>query len=351
MNKDAKILECIPNFSEGVNTKVIDAIAQAIRSVDAQQLLHIDQGPAANRTVMTFAGAPKAVVEAALRAIKVAAQYIDMMQQHGEHPRVGATDVCPLVPLQNMTMEEAVYWSEVLAQRVATEIGIPVFLYEHSAKADYRRALPDIRKGQYEGIFTKMKQADWQPDYGSVDRDNEPQIKKTGVTIIGARDILVAFNISLDTQDETIAMDIAKRMRSSGYFIKDDEGKRKQIAGMLPKLRAIGWYMSDFKAAQVSMNLIDYRITAPLAAWQACKALAVEHGVSLTGCEVVGLIPLACVTEAGKYALKNDTATEQELVAAGIAYLKLDGVKPFNPQEKILEYVLLEKAGVALTIQ
>lgn len=351
MNIDSKILECIPNFSEGIREDVIEAIAHAIRSVEGQYLLHVDQGPAANRTVMTFAGEPEAVVEAAFRAIRVAGQHIDMMMQHGEHPRVGATDVCPLVPLQNVTMEEAVYWSKVLAQRVATEIGIPVFLYEHSAKADYRRALPDIRKGQYEGIFAKMKQEEWKPDYGTVNVDNEPLVRKTGVTIIGARDVLVAFNISLNTQDEKIAVDIANRMRTSGYFVKDEQGLRKHIAGKLSKLRAIGWYMSDFDAAQVSMNLIDYRITSPLAVWQACKELAAEYHVSLTGCEVVGLIPLACVTEAGKYLLKDEAATEQELVKAGIEYLKLDSVKPFNPQENILEYALHEKAGVALTIQ
>lgn len=337
MNPPQPLLECIPNFSEGSDETVISAITAAIRQVEGQQLLHIDPSPAANRTVFTFAGNPEAVVAAAFEAIKVAAGKIDMRFQKGTHPRLGATDVCPLVPLQGMTMEEAVYWSTVLAQKVGRLLHIPVYLYEYAAKEAYRKTLPDIRKGQYEGLWTKMQVPGWQPDYGPQAEGNWNQtIAKTGATIIGARDILVAFNISLDTRDERIAMDIAKKMRSSSK-------------GLLPSLRAIGWYMEDFDCAQVSMNLLDYRITSPLTVWETCKTLASEYGVTPIGCEVVGLIPEACVQEAGKKKLAishlSDTEywSEAEIITAGIEYLGLDKVKPFNPAEKILEQVLAGK--------
>lgn len=331
------LLECIPNFSEGSNEAVISAITAAISQVEGQQLLHTDPSPAANRTVFTFAGKPEAVVAAAIEAIKVAADKIDMRFQKGTHPRLGATDVCPLVPLQGMTMDDAVYWSNVLAQKVGQHLNIPVYLYEYSAKEAYRKTLPTIRKGQYEGLLNKMQQPGWQPDYGPQAAGNwDEAIAKTGATIIGARDILVAFNISLNTRDERIAMEIAKKMRSSSK-------------GLLPALRAIGWYMEDFDCAQVSMNLLDYRITSPLMVWETCKTLALEYGVIPVGCEVVGLIPEACVLEAGnkKLAINNLTDTkgipQQDIIAAGIDYLGLDKVKPFNAGEKILEQVLANK--------
>jgi len=328
---DQPLLECIPNFSEGQNEAVIGALQQEIAAVPGQRLLHIDSSPAANRTVLTFAGSPEAVTEAAFRAIKKASEQIDMRFQKGAHPRLGSTDVCPLVPLANMSRQEAVAWSERLAQRVGAELHIPVYLYEHSARAPYRRALPDIRKGQYEGLPLKLLQPGWQPDFGPSDWT---QAARTGATIIGARDILVAFNISLNTKDERIAAHIARQMRSSSN-------------GLLPALRAIGWYMEDFGCAQVSMNLLDYRITSPLKAWQTCSALAALHGLEPVGCEVVGLIPEACVLEAGIEALGRDFNPQQraEFVQAGIDLLKLDRVKPFDPEEKILEYVL-RKAGL-----
>lgn len=328
------LLECIPNFSEGRDQATIAAIRDALISVPGHHLLHIDPSPSANRTVFTFAGTPEAVVEAAFRAIKVAGERIDMRLQYGEHPRIGSTDVCPLVPLQGMAMEEAVYWSEQLAQRVGTELQIPVYLYEYAAKAAHRKALPDIRKGQYEGLSVKMQLPEWQPDYGPSALAGWSSIERTGATIIGARDILVAFNISLNTKEEKIAKDIARQMRSSGF-------------GMLPSLRAIGWYMDDFDCAQVSMNLLDFRITSPLKAWETCKSLAAGHGLEPIGCEVVGLLPEACVLEAGRAVLKREFVPEEReaFITAGIHYLKLDQVKPFDPQEKILEYALA-RAGL-----
>lgn len=318
----APLLECVANFSEGRDTAVIEAIARSIQEVPGQQLLHQDISPSANRTVMTFAGRPEAVTEAAFRAIRTAGQQIDMAVQTGAHPRIGATDVCPLIPLARLTIEEAVAYAEALGARVGDELGIPVYLYEYAAKADYRRSLPAIRKGQYEGLQQKMQTEGWLPDYGY--KAGTISAQHTGATVIGVRDVLVAFNISLDTRDENIAATIARKMRSS--------------SGGLPAVRAIGWYMDDFDCAQVSMNLLDYRITSPLTVWKTCKALAAAYNVQPTGCEVIGLIPEACVTEAGAAVLQD--ASNPALVQAGISYLGLDRVKPFDPTEKILEYAL-----------
>ncbi|MFT4063072.1 MAG: glutamate formimidoyltransferase [Edaphocola sp.] len=329
------ILECVPNFSEGQNEATITAINNAIQQVAGQKLLHVDASPAANRTVFTFAGSPDAVIDAAFEAIKIAAQKIDMRLQQGAHPRLGATDVCPLVPLYNMSMGEAVHYANLLAARVGAALDIPVFLYEYAAHHDYRRSLPQVRKGQYEGLCQKMGFSEWQPDYGPGLKQWQ-SIQKTGATIIGARNILVAFNVSLSTKDERIATAIAKRMRTSS-------------GGLLPQLRAMGWYMDDFGCAQVSMNLLDYRVTSPTAVWDLCCSLAMEYGVQAIGCELVGLIPEACLLQAGQR-LANTSADEvldeekkKQLVAAGIDYLKLDKVKPFDPQDKILEYNLAAK--------
>lgn len=323
------LLECIPNFSEGQSELVIDAIKDAIQHVGKQHLLHIDPSPAANRTVFTFAGEPYAVMEAAFQAIKVAKKMIDMRFQKGTHPRLGSTDVCPLVPLANISMEEAVQYSKQLAERVASELEIPVYLYEHSTAQMHRKTLPQIRKGQYESLPDRVNQSEWQPDFGAELLNDWENVSKTGVTIIGARNILVAFNISLDTRDERIAKQIAKKMRSSSN-------------GLLPELRAIGWYMADFDCAQVSMNLLDYKVTSPLKVWETCKILAAEFNVNPVGCEVVGLIPEDCVLEAGGCDVKTTLTAQQKqfFVEKGIQYLGLDKVKPFKPEEKILEYAL-----------
>jgi glutamate formiminotransferase len=322
-----KILECIPNFSEGVNTETLDKIESAIRSVVGVWLLHIDPSPAANRTVFTFAGEPEAVVEAAFQAIKVASECIDMRTQLGVHPRIGATDVCPLVPLYGMTMGEADNYSQQLGERVGSELGIPVFLYEHSQAKTYRKALPQIRKGQYEGLKEKMQQADWKPDFGPKEMN-----EVSGATVIGARDILVAFNISLHTNDVAIADWIASEMRANSKSIN-----------ALPKLRAIGWFMADYHQAQVSFNLLDYKTTSPLQVWERCKELAAKKNVALVGSEVIGLIPEICLTEAGTFALKESAAAgvdKKSAVTAAVDYLGLNQLKPFNAEEKILEWVL-----------
>jgi glutamate formiminotransferase len=308
------LLECVPNFSEGRRPEVIHRIAEAIRAVPGQQLLHTDPSPSANRTVFTFAGSPEAVVEAAFKAIETAAGAIDMRLQRGAHPRLGATDVCPLIPLKGLSMDEAVHWSKVLAEKVGSLLQIPVYLYEHSSDKDFRRSLPSIRKGEYEGLLSKMALP----------------------TIIGARNILVAFNVSLNTDDERIAADIARQIRSSNQ-------------GLLPAVRAIGWYMQDFGCAQVSMNLLNYELTSPLKAWETCRMLAAARGVEAVGCEVIGLIPEQCVLEAGyKAAYNKGYAGEpgaDAYIQLGIAYMGLDKVKPFDPSEKILEFAL-RRAGL-----
>lgn len=342
MNTTQPILECVPNFSEGRDMRKIEAIAAAIRNVPQVHLLHIDASPAANRTVMTFAGSPEAVTEAAFQAMKKAAELIDMSMQEGVHPRIGATDVCPLVPLYNMEMSEAIACSKQLGKRAGEELNIPVYLYEYSATSDYRRALPNIRKGQYEGMRKKMKEAQWKPDFGPTDFN-----EKTGATVIGARDILVAFNIALNTKDVDIAHEIARKIRESGY-IKNENGEKIKVPGLLSKLRAIGWYMQDYELAQVSFNLLDWNITSPLQVWKTCEMLAKEMKVELCGSEVIGLIPEQCLIEAGRYAMDKEGqqqgADKTLLIRKAIELLGLDKLKPFDPQEKVLEYAL-ESAG------
>jgi glutamate formiminotransferase/formiminotetrahydrofolate cyclodeaminase len=273
------------------------------------------------------------VTEAAFAAIKRAAEVIDMREQEGVHPRIGATDVCPLVPLYNMTMEEADECAKKLGDRVGSELNIPIYLYEYSAVKEHRRALPDIRKGQYEGFAEKIKLPDWKPDYGN---EFNPA---AGATVIGAREILVAFNIGLDTDDVSKAIYIAERVRERGYF----EGK-KRVGGLLPKVRAIGWFMADYNCAQVSLNLLDFRESSPLKAWEACSAVAKEIDVKLTGSEVIGLIPERCLLEAGSFMAaergEEMPKDKQLLIHYAIDLLGLNKLKPFKEQEKILEYAL-----------
>lgn len=321
-----QILECVPNFSEGRNNDILDGISSSICSVNNTYLLHRDISPAANRTVFTFAGAPDAVIESAFRAIHFVAQHIDMRNQSGVHPRIGATDVCPIVPLKGMSMQEADVFAKILAKKVGEELGIPTYLYEYSQTRTYRNTLPQIRKGQYEGFEDKMKIKEWLPDYG-------PQVFNsiTGATVIGARKILVAFNISLSTNNFKIANEIAKLMRSSTY------GEYS-----LPFLRAIAWYMADYDHIQVSFNLLDYTQTSLLKVWQTCYFLAQKYNIEILGSEVIGLIPKQCLQEVVNH-MNNIDKNLNYGIEDAISFLKLNALKKFNPEEKILDFAIKNK--------
>lgn len=340
-----QLLECVPNFSEGRDPGIIRAIADSIRSVPGQALLHIDPSPAANRTVMTLAGEPEAVQEAAFRAIRTAANLIDMRRQEGVHPRIGATDVCPMIPLMNMRMEDAVMTADRLAERVAEELGIPVYLYENNQAEIYRKALPDIRRGQYENFPEKMQDPRWVPDYGHAVWN-----PRTGATVIGARDILIAFNVSLDTDKVEIAETLARRMRERGYWQSGGEGGRLKIDGLLPRVRSIGWYMADYHQAQVSFNILDYHTSSVWRVWYTCDALAREFGVHTNGSELIGLIPLQPLLEIADITLPGNMFKEEKKVAHAIQVLGLDVLKPFDPEEKILEWSVKKHLDIEFRI-
>lgn len=343
-----KILECVPNFSEGRDQRKIKAISDSIESVQGVQLLHIDIGVAVNRTVITFAGNPSSVVEAAFRAIETASEVIDMRDHLGTHPRMGATDVCPLIPLKDMTMEEAVSCSQKLAERVGNELNVPVYLYERSATAPHRQNLAMVRKGGYEGMEHKMQQKKWFPDYGPSKFND-----KSGVTAIGARKLLVAYNINLNTKSVAKAHDIAYEIRESGKFVidpetgemtRDAEGKAERIPGTLKAVKAIGWYIEEYKRAQISSNLTDIKQTPLHVVFEEVERLASALGLRVTGSEIVGMVPKIVLVEAGKHFLRkqHDYANydEAELMEIAIISLGLNDVVKFDPELKVLEYLL-----------
>lgn len=332
-----KIIECIPNFSEGQNANTLKAIASAIRAIEGAKLLHIDRGKAANRTVFTFAGKPENVVEAAYQAIKVAATLIDMQGQKGEHPRIGATDVCPLVPIANISMAEVKVLAEKLAKKVG-DLGIPVYLYEHSAKKKERRNLATIRSGEYEGLAAKMKLPEWQPDFGAKFNP------KTGATVIGARDFLIAYNVNLNTDSVEIANKIALEIRTSGKIMQKEKGQKVRVGGVCQALKAIGWYIEEYGKAQVSMNLTNYKITGIHQAYEACKTAAQKYGVEVTGSELIGLIPLAAMVSAGTFYLQKAGKTTNQsadiIIQTAVNHLGLAELEPFNYKKRIIEYLL-----------
>lgn len=335
------IIECIPNFSEGQRPEVIEAISKAIEMVPDVGLLHRDPGYAANRTVFTFAGPPAAVTEAAFQAIKIASELIDMNQQTGEHPRMGATDVCPLVPIRDIDMEELVEWSKKLAKRIGEELNIPVFLYEKSASAPHRQNLANIRKGEYEGLVVKMKQKEWQPDFGPA----MPH-PTAGATVIGARSFLIAYNINLKSRSVELAKKIACAIRESGCIVgRDAQGQPIRSQQGLPSLKAIGWFIKEYDCAQVSMNLTDIHQTNMHQAFEACRAVAQKYKLELNGSELIGMAPVSCFLEAGKFyanQLVKSDLPEAELIQLAIKKMGLDALAPFDPQEKILEYKLAQ---------
>jgi glutamate formiminotransferase/formiminotetrahydrofolate cyclodeaminase len=344
-----QLIECVPNFSEGNDMSIIKQITDAIESVDGIKLLNVDPGKATNRTVVTFVGEPLQVVEAAFKGIAKAAELIDMSKHTGEHPRMGATDVCPFIPLNNITMEETVKYSKMLAERVGKELHIPVYLYEYAASKPERKNLATIRSGEYEGIADKIIQPEWKPDFGPAQFN-----AKSGNTAIGARDFLIAYNINLNTTSvkraNSVAFDVRENGRvktdEAGKPVKDANGNAVRIPGTCKSVKAIGWYIEEYGVAQISMNLTNINITPVHIAFdEVCKS-AERRGMRVTGSELVGLIPLNCLLDAGKYFLKKQQrsagVSEKELVKIAVKSLGLDELAPFDPNKKVIEYVMQE---------
>ncbi len=352
-----RLVECVPNFSEGRDSRIIEAIADAIRSVEGAFLLDVDPGRDTNRTVYTFVGAPEPVAEAAFAAIRCGAALIDMRRHKGAHARQGACDVCPFVPLGDTTMEECVQLSKRVARRVADELGIPTFLYEHSATRPERRSIVDIRVGEYEALEEKLKTPEFCPDFGPA-RFNAC----SGATVVGARDFLIAYNINLNTRDPRIAKDIALVIRDKGRFERDQEGKKVRgtdggwlrSPGMFQHCKATGWYIADYRCAQVTMNLTNVRETPVHRVFDAVCALAAERGCRVTGSEIVGLVPLDVMLSAGDHYLARSGASrgvnESERVETAIRSLGLNDVAPFDPAKKIVEYRIGPRIGELMAL-
>lgn len=331
------ILECIPNVSEGKNPQVLEKISRAVSSVEGVRLLHQDTGESAHRTVFTFAGTPNGVCEAAFQLIRTAANEIDMRKHRGVHPRMGATDVCPLVPVRGISMEETVVWSHTLAKRVGRELRIPTYLYERSATHPMRKNLASIRMGEYEGFKEKIKDPLWLPDYGPTTFQAGP-----GQTVIGARDFLVAYNINLNTSDLGLAKAIAARIRESGRKVKKG-AEWVRIPGRCKHVKAIGWLIPEFGFAQVSTNLIRIHETPPHEVFEATKEVALEMGVEVTGSELIGCIPLEPLKKAGKFyagQIPNSPGSEHTWLTLAVDKLGLNQLSPFVLNERILEYIL-----------
>ena len=335
-----KIVECVPNFSEGRNKRIIEEIANEIKETKDVYLLDVDPGEATNRTVVTFVGSPEGVVEAAFKAIKKAAELIDMRNHKGAHPRMGATDVVPFVPVKGVTMEDCVRLAEELGKRVGEELGIPVYLYEYAAKEDYRRNLADIREGEYEALPEKLKEEKWKPDFGPAEWNE--RVAKTGATVIGARDFLIAYNINLNTTDKKLANKVAKVIREKGYKKKMPDGTRQQIPGKLKFVKAIGWYIDEYRRAQISINLTNFHETPLWKVFETAEEEANKIGLRVTGSEIVGLIPLEAMLDVGRHFLekqgKSTAIPERDIVHEAILSLGLNEVAEFDPDEKIIEY-------------
>lgn len=342
-----KIIECVPNFSEGNDLNIIRQITDSIEQCEGVKLLNVDPGKATNRTVVTFVGEPENVIEAAFQAIKKAGELIDMSKHKGEHPRMGATDVCPLIPISGISMEETALYAQKLAERVGKELNLPVYLYEAAQKNEARKNLSIIRAGEYEGFFKKIKQTEWKPDFGPAEMD-----AKRGATVIGARDFLVAYNVNLNTTStrraNAIAFDVREAGRTKkdakGNNVKDANGEAIVIPGSLKCVKAIGWYIEEYGVAQISMNLTNISVTPVHIAFDEVCKKAQERGIRVTGSELVGLIPLNALLDAGKYFLRKQQrstgVSEKELIKIAVKSLGLDELGPFKPEERIIEYML-----------
>ena len=337
-----QLIECVPNFSEGSDMSIIKQITNEIESVEGVRLLDVDPGKATNRTVVTFVGEPISVIEAAFRAIKKAAELIDMRKHTGEHPRMGATDVCPLIPVANISMEETAEWAKKLGERVGNDLAIPVYLYEAAQKNPERKNLSIIRAGEYEGFSKKILLSEWAPDFGKAIFN-----AKSGATVIGARDFLVAYNINLNTTSTRRANAIAFDVRESGRKIQNEKGEEIVQPGTLKSVKAIGWFIEEYGVAQISMNLTNVNITPIHIAFDEVCKKANERGVRVTGSELVGLIPLKSLLDAGRYFLEKQQrsvgVSEKEIIHIAVKSLGLDELSEFIPEKKIIEYLLNEE--------
>lgn len=341
-----RLLECVPNFSEGRDLAKIALITAEIETVEGVQLLNVDPGRATNRTVVTLVGEPEAVVEAAFRAIRKAAEIIDMRHHTGEHPRMGATDVCPLVPISGIPMEEAARFARQLGERVGRELGISGYFYEEAATRPERRNLSHIRAGEYEGMEAKMRLPEWAPDFGPATFN-----AGAGATVIGARDFLVAYNINLNTTSTRRANAIAFDLRESGRSTKNPDGTTTTQPGLLKSVKGIGWYIEEYGIAQVSLNLTNIRDTPVHVAFDTAVKAADARGIRVTGSELVGLVPLNALLDAGRYFLEKQQrsvgVSEAELVKIAVRSLGLDELAPFDPQERVIEYKLRQNDTAA----
>ncbi len=347
-----KLVECVPNFSEGRDAEKIRAITREIESTPGVKLLDVDPGESTNRTVVTFIGTPEAAAEAAFKAIRKAAEVIDMRFHKGAHSRIGATDVCPFVPISGVTMEDCVKIAHDLGTRVAAELGIPVYFYEEAALRPERRNLAAIRAGEYEGLAEKMKDPEWAPDRGGTEFN-----PRSGATVIGAREFLIAYNIDLNTRDRKLANEVALDIRESGRarrdsegaIVRDPDGNAVKIPGRFPFVKAVGWYIEDYGIAQISINFTNFRATPVHVVFDEVCRLAEDRGLRVTGSELVGLIPLEAVLAAGRHYLerqgKSPGVPEEELVRTAVLSLGLNDVAPFDPKKKIIEYQFADVCG------
>ncbi len=350
-----KLIECVPNFSEGRDKSKIDNIVKQMSDVPGITILDVDPGQDTNRTVVTIVGAPEAIAEAAFQGIKRASEVLDMGQHSGTHPRMGATDVCPFIPVSNITIEECVDLSKQVGKRIGDELGIPIFLYEKSAQKPDREKLPTIRKGEYEGLSEKLKDGNWQPDFGPAKLH-----VKAGATVMGCREFLIAYNINLNTKDHRLATDIAFELREAGRskrspnpdsknlldgeIIRQENGKPVKVPGMFKDVKGIGWYVELFNRAQISINFNNYKVSTIHDVFDAACKLAEERGIRVTGSELVGLIPLEAMIMAGKYYLKKQNRSlgvpTADIVECAVQSLGLNDVTKFDPQEKIIDYAV-----------
>lgn len=348
------LVECVPNFSEGRNPAVIEAIADAIRGVEGARLLNVDPGKATNRTVYTFVGAPEPVCEAAFQAAKKAAELIDMRAHQGEHPRFGALDVCPLIPISGISMEETAEYARRLGKRMGDELGMTIYGYEYAASSEERRNLATLRAGEYEGLEAKLKLPEWKPDFGPATFN-----AKLGATAVGARDFLVAFNVNLNTTSvrraNSIAFDVREKGRAkrtgdpiTGEIVKDENGETVYVPGTLKSVKAIGWFIEEYGVAQISMNLTNLAVTPVHVAFDEVCRRADARGIRVTGSELVGLIPLSAMLEAGRYFLRKQKrstgVSDAELIKIAIRSMGLDELSPFDPQERIIEHAIKDRS-------